>query len=110
MNAWLYLYFPDMRLHSLVHDYHSPVIVIPRIGNGSFRYQRLWLWVAQRPRRCVVSVSGIVVIPEPGIPGQLLQQGIVGISLLCTDISGPADGLWLEAGSMPGCLVAFKPC
>ena len=106
MNAWLYLYFPDMYLHSLVHDSHSPVIVITQ---DQQRVIQVSTAAKQRGIRSDMPLaSALFLCPEiichtlnQEYAEQLLQQRALWAYRYSAQIfPDPAEGLWLEAGSM----------
>jgi protein ImuB len=106
MNAWLYLYFPDMYLHSLVHDSHSPVVVITQ---DQQRVIQVSTAAKQRGIRSDMPLtSALFLCPEiichtlnQEYAEQLLQQRALWAYRYSAQIfPDPAEGLWLEAGSM----------
>ena len=106
MQAWLYLHFPDMYLHSLVHDDHSPVIVITQ---DQQRVVQVSTAAKQRGIRSDMPLaSALFLCPEvichtlnQEYADQLLQQRALWAYRYSAQIfPDPGEGLWLEAGSM----------
>lgn len=106
MAAWVYLYFPDMYLHSILSDDDAPTVIVTTDSQRVLQVSKL---AQQQGIQVDMPLSNALFLnPElcchtldPEYATQLLQQRALWAYRYSAQVfTDPPHGIWLEAGSM----------